>query len=84
MGTLVIFQNIEFDHDSSSLDSANGSKLNVWQIFPFGIKQTISLDEFDASMMCCIRFCHNTEVNHGFACSALGSSVFHLYKNSVG
>lgn len=67
----------------SFLDSANGSKLNVWQIFPFRLRQTIHLNEFDASAMICIRFCHNTEVNHGFACSALGSSIFHLYKNSV-
>lgn len=49
---------------------------SVLQIYPFlPIDCCQSSDPFS--------FLHNPECNHAFACSAVGSSVFHLHMNSV-
>ncbi|KAK6750660.1 hypothetical protein RB195_002559 [Necator americanus] len=60
-----------------------GSQLHVWQISPGILKESIDLGPFDGCLITTVRFLHNPECNHAFACSAVGSSVFHLYMNSL-
>ncbi|CAJ0950170.1 unnamed protein product, partial [Mesorhabditis belari] len=60
-----------------------GNRLNVWQISPGLLKQTIDLDPKEGSLTTCIRFLHNPDCNHAFACSALGSTIYHVHMNSL-
>ncbi|VDM38353.1 unnamed protein product [Toxocara canis] len=62
---------------------AYGNKLNVWRIEPRSLKQVVQLDPFDGCMTIAVRFLHNKELNHGFACSAYGSTIFHIHVNSM-
>ncbi|VDK58938.1 unnamed protein product [Cylicostephanus goldi] len=57
--------------------------LHVWQISPGILKESIDLGAYDGCLTTTVRFLHNPECNHAFACSAVGSSVFHLHMNSV-
>ncbi|EYC28677.1 hypothetical protein Y032_0007g3352 [Ancylostoma ceylanicum] len=67
----------------SSVSESFGSQLHVWQISPGILKESIELGPFDGCLTTTVRFLHNPECNHAFACSAVGSSVFHLHMNSV-
>ncbi|CAJ0576996.1 unnamed protein product, partial [Mesorhabditis spiculigera] len=60
-----------------------GNRLNVWQISPGHLRQSIELDPLEGSLTTCVRFLHNPDCNHAFACSALGSAVYHLHMNSL-
>ncbi|RCN49925.1 hypothetical protein ANCCAN_03961 [Ancylostoma caninum] len=75
-----------------SVSESFGSHLHVWQISPGILKESIDLGPFDGCLTttvryrecsCSFSFLHNPECNHAFACSAVGSSVFHLHMNSV-
>lgn len=60
-----------------------GSRLHVWQISPGVLKESIDLGPFDGCLTTTVRFLHNPECNHAFACAAVGSSVFHLHMNTL-
>nr|CDJ98113.1 selenium-binding protein, putative [Haemonchus contortus] len=60
-----------------------GSQLHVWQISPGILKESIELGPFEGCLTTTVRFLHNPECNHAFACSAIGSTVFHLHMNST-
>ncbi|PIC25696.1 hypothetical protein B9Z55_018530 [Caenorhabditis nigoni] len=71
------FQPSELENESF------GSCLHVWQISPPKLLQSISLDSFDGSLVISVKFLHNTDCNHAFAISAIGSSIFHLHMNTL-
>ncbi|VDK60513.1 unnamed protein product [Anisakis simplex] len=75
-----------FKHGLLLSDLANGgygNRLNVWRTDGRSLKEVIELDECDGCMTNVVRFLHNKEVNHGFACSAYGSAIFHIHVNSL-
>ena len=61
---------------------AYGHSLNFWDE-KLKLKQTIRLEDEGVLGISCIRFLHNPECNHGFACSPFGNSVFHIHKKTV-
>ncbi|CAP26959.2 Protein CBG06685 [Caenorhabditis briggsae] len=73
------FQPSELENVSESF----GSCLHVWQISPPKLLQSIGLDSFDGSLVISVKFLHNTDCNHAFAISAIGSSIFHLHMNTL-
>jgi len=56
--------------------------LNVWDE-KLKLKQTIRLEDDGVLGITCIRFLHNPDCNHGYACSPFGNSVFHIHKKTV-
>uniref|UniRef100_A0A7I4YRT0 Selenium-binding protein n=1 Tax=Haemonchus contortus TaxID=6289 RepID=A0A7I4YRT0_HAECO len=69
--------------DIENVSESFGSQLHVWQISPGILKESIELGPFEGCLTTTVRFLHNPECNHAFACSAIGSTVFHLHMNST-
>ncbi|CAJ0603342.1 unnamed protein product [Cylicocyclus nassatus] len=78
-----LFRNGFTRSEIENVSESFGCQLHVWQISPGILKESIDLGAYDGCLTTTIRFLHNPECNHAFACSAVGSSVFHLHMNSV-
>lgn len=65
-------------------DGLFGSSINMWDARRRTVVQTIRLGEAEGRMPVCLRMFHHPELNHGYVCSAVDGSIFHLHKNSVG
>ncbi|KAI1732990.1 56kDa selenium binding protein (SBP56) domain-containing protein [Ditylenchus destructor] len=63
-------------------DNVYGSAINVWDVQRRRLKQTLHLPPHDGQMTVCIRMLHHVELIHGYICSAIGGSVFHLHKST--
>ncbi|VDL73458.1 unnamed protein product [Nippostrongylus brasiliensis] len=78
-----LFRNGFTRSDIENVSESFGSQLHVWQISPGELKESIELGPFDGCLTTTVRFLHNPDCNHAFACSAVGSSVFHLHMNTL-
>ncbi|KAL3085554.1 hypothetical protein niasHT_037295 [Heterodera trifolii] len=76
MGSQDLLQNDDF------LETF-GNKVNVWDMRRRTLFQTIKLEpKEDGRWPICIRMVHQAELTHGFICTALGSSIYHLHKST--
>ncbi|KAH7693208.1 selenium-binding protein, partial [Aphelenchoides avenae] len=71
-----------FQLEDLDQEQAYGTAINIWDLSPRRLRQTIRLNKFDGSMTMCVRFYHNPELNHSFACSAVGGCIFHIHKDT--
>ncbi|CAD6186619.1 unnamed protein product [Caenorhabditis auriculariae] len=78
-----LFRNGFTNSDLENVSESLGNQLHVWQISPPKLKQTIELHPFDGCLTSTVRFLHNADCNHAFACSAIGSSLFHIHMDSL-
>uniref|UniRef100_A0A914H7I7 Uncharacterized protein n=1 Tax=Globodera rostochiensis TaxID=31243 RepID=A0A914H7I7_GLORO len=64
-------------------DPIYGNKVNVWDMRRRTLFQKIKLEPpEDGRWPICIRMVHQAELTHGFVCTALGSSIYHLHKST--
>ncbi|KAF7640396.1 hypothetical protein Mgra_00000216 [Meloidogyne graminicola] len=58
-----------------------GCGINVWEMRRRKLIQTIRLNPAEGGLWpVCIRMLHHSELTHGFVCTSIGSSIFHLHK----
>ncbi|PAV61896.1 hypothetical protein WR25_22818 [Diploscapter pachys] len=69
--------------DLENVSASFGNRIHIWQISPSKLKQTIELDPAEGCLLTTVRFLHNPDCNHAFACSAIGSTIFHLHMDSL-
>ncbi|CAB3397326.1 unnamed protein product [Caenorhabditis bovis] len=69
--------------DLENFSESFGSTIHIWQISPSKLIQSIELNPSHGCLITAIRFLHNSDCNHAFACSAIGGSIFHLNMNTL-
>ncbi|CAK5074827.1 unnamed protein product [Meloidogyne enterolobii] len=58
-----------------------GCGINVWEMRRRKLIQTIRLNPEEGGLWpVCIRMLHHAELTHGFVCTSIGSSIYHLHK----
>ncbi|KAI3418046.1 hypothetical protein GPALN_010635 [Globodera pallida] len=71
------------DNPNLPEDPIYGNKVNVWDMRKRTLFQKIKLEPpADGRWPICIRMVHQAELTHGFVCTALGSSIYHLHKST--
>ncbi|CAI5452956.1 unnamed protein product [Caenorhabditis angaria] len=78
-----LFRNGFTTDDLENVTESFGSSLHIWQISPPKMLQTLTLNPYDGCLISTVRFMHNSDCNHAFACSAIGGTIFHIHMNTL-
>nr|CAD2198669.1 unnamed protein product [Meloidogyne enterolobii] len=71
-------QNLNGNDEPSTI---YGCGINVWEMRRRKLIQTIRLNPEEGGLWpVCIRMLHHAELTHGFVCTSIGSSIYHLHK----